>query len=60
MKEIRKMVERVKRNERNELGSAECESVVDALCIGGASVGADGFVENLILGYVQYTISANF
>jgi hypothetical protein len=56
MREIRKTAE----TERNELGSAECESVVDALCKGGNSVGADGFVEKLILGCVQYTISANF
>ena len=56
MREIRKRTE----TERNELGSAACGSVVDALCKGGLSVGADGFVEKLILGYIQYTISANF
>jgi len=40
----------------NELGSesAECESLVDAIGKGasGISVGADGFVENLIFGCV--------
>jgi hypothetical protein len=36
----------------NELGSVECEGLVDALGKGGAgiSVGADGFVSYLIFG----------
>ena len=48
-------IERRLKGKINKLGSAECEGLVDALSKGGAgiSVGAGGFVLNLIFGCAQ-------